>query len=64
MKLDQVKEFFSKLTAHDLPSGVAALIGIVLMFLIFKTGKFFMKVVFLFLAAGLFAGAYWWHLHK
>ena len=64
MKLDQIEEFFSKLSAHDLPSGAAGLIGIVLLFLVFKTGKLFTKLVFLLIAAGLFAGAYWWHYHK
>ena len=64
MNLDKIKEFFSNLGNHDLPAGVAALIGIVLLFLLFKTGKFFMKLVFLLVAVGLFAGAYWWHTHK
>ena len=64
MNLDAIKEFFSELSARDLPTGAAALIGLVLLFLIFKTGKFFMKLVFLLIAVGLFAGAYWWHTHK
>lgn len=64
MNLDSIKEFFSNLTAHHLPTVVAVLIGIVLLFLVFKAGKFFTKVVFFLIAAGLFAGAYWWHTHK
>ena len=64
MNLDAIKEFFSELSARDLPTGAAALIGLVLLFLIFKTGKFFMKLVLLLIAVGLFAGAYWWHTHK
>ncbi len=64
MNLESIKEFFSNLTAHDLPTGAAMLIGFVLIFLVFKTGKVLMKVMFLLLAAALFAGAYWWHYHK
>jgi hypothetical protein len=64
MNLESIKEFLSTLTAHDLPAGAAALIGFVLVFLVFKTGKVFMKVMFLLFAAALFAGAYWWHYHK
>ncbi len=36
-----------KLSVQDLPVGAAALIGLVLLFLVFKTGKFFMKLTFL-----------------
>jgi hypothetical protein len=64
MNLDNLKDFFKGLNKHDLPTGVAALAGIVLLFLIFKSGKFFMKLVFLLIAAALFAAAYWWHTHK
>lgn len=64
MNLDSVKDFFSNLSVHHLPTGVAALIGIVLLVLVFKAGKFLTKLVFFLLAAALFAGAYWWHYHK
>ena len=64
MSLDRLKEMFSKLSAQDLPTGAATLVGIFLLFLVFKTGKFFMKLVFFLIAVGLFAGAYWWHTHK
>jgi len=64
MKFDSINEFFSKLKAHDLPTGAAVLIGLVLIFLVFKTGKFLTKLMFLLIAAGLFAGAWWWHNHK
>ena len=53
-----------KLTAHDLPTGALAVIGIVLLFLVFKTGKFVMKLMFLLVAAALLGGAYSWHTHK
>jgi hypothetical protein len=64
MNRDKLKEMFDKLSAHDLPTGAAALVGIVLLFLVFKKGKFFMKLVFFLIAVGLFAGAYRWHRHK
>lgn len=64
MNLDKIKEFFSSLNVHDLPAGVAVVAGIVLLLLIFKGGKFFMKLAFFLIAAGLFAGAHWWHTHK
>ena len=64
MNLDSIKEFFRNLSAHHLPTGVAVLIGIVLLFLVFKTGKFLVKVAFFLVAVALFAGAYWWHTHK
>ena len=61
VNLDSIKELFSNLNARDLPSGAAALIGLVLLFLVFKTGKFFMKLTFLIITVGLFAAASWWH---
>jgi hypothetical protein len=64
MNLDKLKEFFNNLSAQDLPTGAAALIGIVLLFLVFKTGKSFFRLMLFLLAVGLFAGAWWWHTHK
>jgi len=64
MNLNKFKDFFSHLSQHDLPTGAALLVGIVLLFLIFRTGKSFGKVLLFLIAIGLFAGAYWWHIHK
>ena len=64
MNLDKIKEFFSNLSAHDLPTGVAALAGLVLLFIVFKTGKAFSRLLLFLVAVGLFAGAWWWHTHK
>jgi high-affinity Fe2+/Pb2+ permease len=61
MNLDKFRDFFDKSGLHDLPTGVAALIGIVLLFLLFKARKSFSKVILFLVAAGLFAGAFWWH---
>jgi hypothetical protein len=36
----------------------------VLLFPIFKAGKFLMKLVFFLIAVGLFARPDWWHTHK
>jgi high-affinity Fe2+/Pb2+ permease len=62
--MDKIKNFFSNLGTQDLPTGVAALAGIVLILFMFKTGKLLTKLLFFLIAAGLFAGAYWWHTHK
>jgi hypothetical protein len=64
MSLDKIKDFFSNLSAHDLPTAGAVLVGIVLLFLVFRSGKSFAKVLLFLVAIGLFAGAYWWHTHK
>ena len=64
MYLADLKEIFRKLSAHDLPAGAATLAGVILLFLIFKTSKLFIKLVFFFIAVGLFASAYWWRAHK
>jgi hypothetical protein len=55
---------FDTSTWHDLPTGALAVIGIVLLFLVFRTGKLVTRPVFLLVAAGLFAAAYWWHLQR
>ena len=57
MTLDHIREFFSNLGRHDLPTGVAARPGIVLLGLVFKTGKFFKKLMFPLIAAGRFRGS-------
>ena len=64
MNFDSIKEFWSSLSARDLPTGAAALIGIVLLFFVFKMGRFFMKLMLLLVAAALFGAAYWWHHYK
>jgi hypothetical protein len=55
---------FDAITSHDLPTGALAVIGIVLLFLVFRTGKLVMRLGFLLVAAGLFAAAYWWHFQR
>lgn len=55
---------FDQLTSHDLPTGALAIIGIVLLFLVFRTGQLVMRLAFLLVAAGLFAAAYWWHVQR
>ena len=46
------------------PTGVAVLIGLILLLLVFKAGKLVAKLLFFLIAIALFAGAYWWHTHK
>jgi hypothetical protein len=64
MNADKIKDFFSNLSAHDLPTGGAVLIGIVLFLLLFKAEKAFIKLAIFLIAIALFAGAYWWHGHR
>ncbi len=64
MNFDKLKAFFSNLSAHDLALVAVALGAIILLVLVFKTGKFLIKLVFLLIALGLFAGAYWWLTHQ
>jgi len=64
MNMDKIKQFFSSFDTHDLPTGVSVLVGIVLLVIVFKTGKFFSKVLLFLIAVGLFAGAYWWNSHR
>jgi len=64
MNLDKIKEFFSNLSTHDLPAGGAGLVGIILLFLVFKARKTAHRFLLFLIAVGLFAGAWWWHTHK
>ncbi len=65
MNLDKIKEFFSNLSTHDLLTGGAVLVGIVLLLLlVFKIGKFFIRFLLFLIAIGLLAGAWWWHTYK
>jgi hypothetical protein len=52
------------LTTYDLPTGVLALAGIVLLALVFRTGMVFFKIAVFLRAIGALAGALWWHLHR
>ncbi len=64
MDLDKIKDFFSNLSTRDLPAGGAVLVGIILLVLVFKSGKTAYRFLFFLIATGLFAGAWWWHTHK
>ena len=64
MNPDKIKDFFSNLGVRDLPTGGAVLVGIVLLFLVFKTGKAVSRFLLFLIAVGLLAGAWWWHQHK
>jgi hypothetical protein len=55
---------FDRLFSHDLPTGALVLIGLILLYVILKTGKFLLKLVLLLVVAGLFASAYWWYFLK
>jgi hypothetical protein len=55
---------FDTITWHDLPTGALVVIGIVLLGLVFRTGKLVTRLVFVLIAAGLFAAAYWWQFQR
>lgn len=55
---------FDKFSAHDLPTGGMALLGVVLLFLVFRAGTIMRRLVFLLVAVALFSGAYWWHTQR
>jgi hypothetical protein len=55
---------FDNLFSHDLPTGAMALIGIVLLFVVFKSGKLVLKLVLLLMVAGLFSAAYWFYTQR
>ena len=59
--MDKIKDFFSKLSTHDLPTSGAVLIGFLLLLIMLKAEKLFIKLAIFLIAAALFAGAYWWH---
>jgi hypothetical protein len=61
---DKIKEFFSNLSSHDLPTGGAVLVGVILLFLMFKSAKMAKRLLFLAIAVGLFAAAWWWHTRR
>jgi hypothetical protein len=63
MNLDNIKAFFHNLSIHDLPTGGAVLVGIVLLILVFKARKTGHRFLLFLIAIGLFAGAWWWHQH-
>jgi hypothetical protein len=64
MNLDKIKEFFGGLGTHDLPAGGAGLVGVILLVLVFKSGKMTHRFLLFLISVGLFAGAWWWHTHK
>ena len=64
MNLDTIKDFFNSFSLHDLPAGGAALVGVILLVLVFKAGKTANRFLLILIAVGLFAGAWWWHAHK
>ena len=61
---DHFKPLLGEFSTHDLPTGGAGLVGLFLLFLLFKTEKFLLKVLIFLVAVALFAGAYWWHQHR
>jgi hypothetical protein len=64
MNLDKIKEFFNSFSMHDLPAGGAGLVGIILLCLVFKSGKAANRLLLFIIALALFAGAWWWHQNK
>ena len=63
MNFEHLTNTFGKVHGHNLPAIVGALVGIAFLFLVFKARDVVMKVVFLLIAAAVFAAAYWWFAH-
>ena len=59
--MNKIKDFFDGPGNHDLRVAVAVLVGLMLLFLVFRTGKTFAKVIAVLAAVGLVATAWWWH---
>ena len=64
MNLDKIRDFFSHLSLRDLPAVGAVLVGIVLLLLVFKMARVFIRLLLFLIAIGLIAGACWWYQHK
>jgi len=64
MNSETIKASLAHLSRHDLPTGAAALVGIILLVLVFRTAKFASKVLLFLVALALVAAAIWWHCHE
>ena len=64
MNFDRIKDFIGHLGTHDLPTGVAVLVAIILLILVFKAGKTANRFLLFLIAAALLAGAWWWHQNQ
>jgi hypothetical protein len=63
---DKIKDplHLDKLNSSDIPTGAFGVVGMVVLVIAFKSGKFISKML-LGLAALVLAGAaVWWHLHN
>ncbi|HWW00192.1 MAG TPA: hypothetical protein VNZ64_10895 [Candidatus Acidoferrum sp.] len=66
MNWDKIKDtlHLDKLNSSDIPTGAFGIVGVVVLVIAFKSGKFVSKML-LGLAALVLAGAaVWWHLHN
>jgi len=59
-----LEEIVEKIRASDIPVGILAGAGVILVLLAVKGGKATSKAFFLVIALGLFAGALWWHMQR
>jgi len=59
-----LEDIIKKLTSGDIPAWAMGGAGIVLLLIVMKASKGFMKVILLLLALALLAGAVGWYLHK
>lgn len=62
--MNTLRDIIDKVTSGNIPAWAIGGAGIVLLLIVLKTAKGFMKVVFVVLALALLAGAVWWHIHK
>ena len=52
--------FIAALSPQEWSAGAVLGIAVVVLYIMFKIGKFFLKLVLFLIAAGLIAGAWWW----
>jgi hypothetical protein len=66
MNWDKIKNslHLDRLNSSDIPTGAFAIIGVVVLVIAFKSGKFISKMLLGLVALALVGAAVWWHLHN
>jgi len=59
-----LNDLLKKLTSGEIPTGLMAAGGIILLLLTLKMAKGSLRVVVVLAGIALLAGAAWWHFHK
>jgi hypothetical protein len=59
-----LNDLFRKLTSGEIPTGILAAAGVILLLLTLKMNRGFMRMTGVWLGIALLAGAVWWHFHN